>query len=118
MPARPHEGGRQRTTTVSGGEGGSCVAVPSWCSTPGTELPRTAQYELARISSIRSPTLTCTVVGGQEPCAVVMAPKSTLICLNPSERSIPVSMPLVFFCASASSGLCLAASWIFCWAAM
>ena len=46
------------------------------------------------------------------------AAKVTVTCRNPSECSMPSSMPVVFFSASASSGLCRAASSIFCWARM
>ncbi len=42
--------------------------------------------------------------------------KVTVTRWKPSEVSMLSSIPVVFFCASASSGLCLAAAWIFCWA--
>src|SRR3984957_18868444 len=40
--------------------------------------------------------------------------KVTVTWLNPSEDSMPSSMPSVFFCAWVSNGLCLAAVSIFC----
>ena len=49
---------------------------------------------------------------------LAVAPKVTVTCRNPSERSMPSSMLRVFFCASARSGLCRAAVPIFCWARM
>ena len=44
--------------------------------------------------------------------------KFTVIRRNPREPSIPLSIPRVLRSASASSGLCRAAVWIRCWAAM
>ena len=50
--------------------------------------------------------------------ALLALPKVTVTCWKPREVSIPSSIPSVFFCASVSSGLCLAAVSIFCWARM
>ncbi len=55
--------------------------------------------------------------GSQWPAGAGDA-KFTVIRRNPRVLSIPVSMPLVFRSASASSGLCRAAVPIFCWAAI
>ena len=53
-----------------------------------------------------------------EPRLAYDAANLTVTCWNPSECSMPSSMPVVFRCASASSGLCRAAVSIFCWARM
>ena len=55
------------------------------------------------------------LTGGQ-PFVAGGAAKVTVTRWKPSECIMPVSMPVVFRCASASSGLCRAAVSIFCWA--